>query len=220
MVSKLKPYMSNMMLWDSTLKSLTPSVNAPLVGTGTNMGFGIEASWMRVVPWMFHPGGHRWKLIIRATSLARRIQFNLSSFERQQSSLALSLSLSLSLSRSVLVHQSRKPVSGAQCKFVITTRSKMKPCWISPDAVSCNVVELVLLILYLWSSSTGRSPGIKARGSARSCCCWSRRSGRIPSGSRFASELDRSIECARIFSRSNTVVCTTFSIQLQDFACQ
>ncbi len=44
---------------------------------------------------MFHPGGHRWKLIIRATSLARRIQLNLSSFERQQSSLAFSLSLSL-----------------------------------------------------------------------------------------------------------------------------
>ncbi len=46
---------------------------------------------------MFHPGGHRWKLIIRAPSLARQIQLNLSSFERQQSSVALSLSLSLSL---------------------------------------------------------------------------------------------------------------------------
>ncbi len=95
MVSKFKSYMSNMMLWYSTLKSLTLSVNAPLVGTGTNIGFGIEASWMRVVPWTFHPGGHRWKLIIRAPSLARRIQLNLSSFECQQSSLALSVSLSL-----------------------------------------------------------------------------------------------------------------------------
>jgi hypothetical protein len=66
----------------------------------------------------------------------------------------------------------------------------MKPCCISPDAVSCNVVELVLLVLYLWSSSTGRGPGIKAQGSA-SCCCCSRRSGRIPTGTRFASELDR-----------------------------
>ncbi len=59
------------------------------------------------------------------------------------------LSVSVSLSRSVLVHQSRKPVPGAQCRFVITTRFKMKPRCISPDAVSCNVVELVLLILYL-----------------------------------------------------------------------
>jgi hypothetical protein len=33
-------------------------------------------------------------------------------------------------------------------------------------------------------------------------------------------ERARSIECARIFSRSYTVVCTTLSIQLQDFACQ
>jgi len=70
-------------------------------------------------------------------------------FFRAPAILARSLPLSLSLSRSVLVHQSRKPVPGAQCRFVITTRSKMKPCCISPDAVSCNVVELMLLILYL-----------------------------------------------------------------------
>ncbi len=83
------------------------------------------------------------EVINPCSPLARRIQLHLSSFERQQSSLALSLS------RSVLVPQSRKPVPGAQCRFVITTRSKMKPWCISPDAVSCSVVELVLLILYL-----------------------------------------------------------------------